>query len=74
MAFGACPECGGTLLEREGRRGKFFGCSSYPKCKFIANFEPVDKKCPECGYLMGKKTLRKKEILECFKCKHRVDA
>ena len=68
-----CPECGGKLQEREGRRGKFFGCVNYPKCKFIANFEPVDKKCPECDYTMGKKTLRGKEVYECFKCKHKID-
>lgn len=68
-----CPECGGKLQEREGKRGKFFGCTNYPKCKFIANFEPVDKKCPECNYTMGKKTLRGKEVYECFKCKHRED-
>jgi len=68
-----CPECGGKLQEREGRRGKFFGCVNYPKCKFIANFEPVDKKCPECDYTMGKKTLRGKEIYECFKCKHKEE-
>ena len=69
-----CPLCGGKIQEREGKRGKFFGCASYPKCKFISNFEPVDKKCPECEYTMGKKTLRGKEVYECLKCKHRVDA
>jgi len=66
--------CGSKLQEREGRRGKFYGCTNYPKCKFIANFEPVDKKCSECGYLMGKKTLRGKEVYECFKCKHKEEA
>jgi len=69
-----CPLCGGKIQEREGKRGKFFGCANYPKCKFISNFEPVDKKCPECDYLMGKKTLRGKEVYECLKCKHRIDA
>jgi DNA topoisomerase-1 len=68
-----CPECGGKLQERQGRRGIFFGCTNYPKCKFIANFEPVDKKCPECDYQMGKKTLRGKEVYECFKCKHKIE-
>ncbi len=68
-----CPECGGKIQEREGKRGKFFGCINYPKCKFIANFEPVDKKCPECAYQMGKKTLRGKDVHECFKCKHKED-
>ena len=69
-----CPLCGGKIQEREGKRGKFFGCATYPKCKFISNFEPVNKKCPECDYLMGKKTLRGKEVYECLKCKHKIDA
>lgn len=28
-----CDECGRPMLIREGRRGKFLGCSAYPKCK-----------------------------------------
>ncbi len=32
---GICPRCGGKLVERNGKYGKFFGCSNYPKCKFI---------------------------------------
>ncbi len=31
---GICPRCGGVLLERNGKYGKFLGCSNYPKCKF----------------------------------------
>ncbi|MBN2721716.1 MAG: type I DNA topoisomerase [Campylobacterales bacterium] len=69
-----CPECGGKLYERQGKRGTFYGCSNYPKCKFIANFEPVDRHCSECGYLMGKKTLKTKTVYECFKCKHKEEA
>ena len=30
-----CPRCGSKLIERNGRYGKFIGCSSYPKCKYI---------------------------------------
>ncbi len=71
-----CPECGSGIVERKSRRGKFYGCSAYPKCKFISTYKPVDKKCPkeECGYMMAKRTFRKKEIYECIKCKHREDA
>lgn len=29
-----CPMCGGDLVEREGKHGKFIGCSNYPKCKY----------------------------------------
>ena len=32
-----CPMCGGTLVERTGKRGKFLGCSNYPKCRFTKN-------------------------------------
>ncbi len=66
-----CPECGGKLLERSGRRGKFFGCENYPKCKFITNYEPIEKKCPECGYLMVHKELKAKSLDECLKCKYK---
>jgi len=39
----ACPKeaCGGYLVSRKGKGGrKFFGCSNYPKCDFIANQLP----------------------------------
>ncbi|MCH3916090.1 MAG: NERD domain-containing protein [Spirochaetia bacterium] len=29
-----CPRCGGTLVERNGRFGKFYGCSNYPTCRY----------------------------------------
>jgi len=28
-----CPICGGETRERQGRRGPFLGCSSYPDCR-----------------------------------------
>jgi len=33
-AGGACPKCGGLLIERNGNNGSFIGCSNYPKCRF----------------------------------------
>ena len=30
----SCPQCGGSLIKRSGKFGKFFGCSNYPKCKY----------------------------------------
>ncbi len=35
MQNGKCPRCGGELVLRNGRYGQFFGCSNYPKCRFI---------------------------------------
>lgn len=32
-----CPQCGEKLVLRNGKYGKFLGCTTYPKCKFIRN-------------------------------------
>ncbi len=37
-----CPRCGNKLVLRTAKRGanlgnQFWGCSSYPKCKYIGN-------------------------------------
>lgn len=29
-----CPFCGSELVPRKGKYGQFWGCSTYPKCKF----------------------------------------
>ena len=35
VANGRCPRCGGNLVLRDGRYGRFYGCSNYPRCKYI---------------------------------------
>lgn len=35
VEIGKCPWCGGTLVERQGKYGKFTGCSNYPRCRFV---------------------------------------
>lgn len=35
IAEGHCPQCGGELVLREGKYGRFYGCKNYPYCKFI---------------------------------------
>ncbi len=42
VASGICPRCGGQLVLRTAKTGtyagnQFYGCSNYPRCKFIAN-------------------------------------
>ena len=49
-----CPDCGGILTLKDSKRGKFFGCSNYPKCKFTKDLNDEDNNeeiemCPECG-------------------------
>lgn len=34
-----CPECGGDLLQREGKNGAFIGCANYPKCAYTRAVE-----------------------------------
>lgn len=40
LSKGICPNCGGRLLQRTGKRGNFLGCSQYPHCRFTVS---VDK-------------------------------
>lgn len=39
VASGRCPRCGGKLILREGRYGRFYGCSNYPKCSYTLNIK-----------------------------------
>ncbi len=34
LMLGICPRCGSELVLRDGKKGQFYGCSNYPKCKF----------------------------------------
>ncbi len=51
----ACPQCHkGTLIERVAGKGsykgsKFYACSNYPRCKYIAPYRATDKTCPHCA-------------------------
>jgi DNA topoisomerase-1 len=56
-----CPKCDSELVVKQGRFGKFIGCSQYPKCKFIESFDkPEDTAvtCPTChkGSLVKRKS------------------
>ena len=38
-----CPKCNGELVLRTAKRGEnkgnsFYGCSNYPKCKYIQDY------------------------------------
>ncbi|MBB5183921.1 type I DNA topoisomerase [Catenisphaera adipataccumulans] len=49
-----CPKCGGELVYRNGKYGKFISCINFPKCKYTENIdEPEEAKeekfCPKCG-------------------------
>ena len=59
-----CPECGGDVLIRWGRFGKFKCCSNFPTCKWHDSLvhrdppEEVGRNCPECGKPLIKRKSR----------------
>ena len=65
----ACPlGCGGRVLKRKTKRGKFFfGCSRYPKCHFASWDELLDRACPLCGakVLYKKSPIRGEPYVYC---------
>jgi DNA topoisomerase-3 len=46
-----CPQCGGDLIERSGKYGRFLGCSNFPECRYTFDLSgnTTDIKCPDCG-------------------------
>ena len=76
-----CPKCGGELIEKHSKHGKFIGCSNYPKCDYIESSdepkeipEEVGRNCPDCGApLIYKLNKRGEKFIGCSnypKCKH----
>ncbi len=74
-----CPKCGKPLVARQGKRGRFVGCSGFPKCRHT---EPVEeeasredsagqegdqpeRKCPNCGKTLVSKMGRRGPFLAC---------
>ena len=54
-----CEKCGGNMIVKWGRYGRFLGCANYPECQNIkrltaddtptAEPEPTDTPCDKCG-------------------------
>ncbi|MFI3284381.1 MAG: type I DNA topoisomerase [Erysipelotrichaceae bacterium] len=77
-----CPECGGELVYRQGRYGKFISCINFPTCKHTAKIanpnkvepEKTGQMCPECGHeLLKRKSRYGNFFLGCSnfpKCRH----
>ncbi len=59
-----CPECGGDVVIRNGRYGKFKSCINYPSCRWheslVKKEEPEDigRCCPQCGSPLLKRKSR----------------
>lgn len=45
-----CEKCGGKMVMKEGRFGKFLACENYPKCKNTKTIATTTgMKCPTCN-------------------------
>ena len=45
-----CELCGGDIVIRKSRYGKFYACSNFPKCKYTKPIrEEIGVPCPKCG-------------------------
>ena len=62
-----CPLCGAPVVIRTGRYGKFYACSTFPKCTYTKQKpETIDMKCPKCGSdIVIKKTRHGKTFFGC---------
>ncbi len=72
-----CPECGGDMVVRLGRYGKFLSCKKFPECKGMKDIEGGEEsldfkkylkpdKCPLCG---GKIVLKNGKYGKFWACK-----
>ncbi|MBQ2657296.1 MAG: type I DNA topoisomerase [Erysipelotrichaceae bacterium] len=59
-----CPECGGDIVIRNGRYGKFKSCINYPTCRWHESLvkketpEDTGRSCPKCGKPLLKRKSR----------------
>lgn len=66
-----CPKCGSPLVFKEGKNGKFIGCSNYPNCKYVKKEPKKDlvftgELCPECGKpLVERKDKKNRVFIAC---------
>ncbi len=56
-----CPECGNSLVKKQGRYGPFVACSNYPTCKYIQK-ETVEVPCPKCGKPLAKRFTKSRKV------------
>ena len=53
-----CPDCGKSLVLRNGPFGPFYGCSGFPACTVTAKVEQVETENPDPIDSAGTKELR----------------
>lgn len=64
---GTCKQCGGNMIEKTGRFGRFLACSNYPDCTYTEPYS-LGFACPEegCnGRLVERVSKKKKRFISC---------
>jgi DNA topoisomerase I len=54
-----CPECGSPLAYKDGRFGRFIGCTNFPKCRHVEPIGIPGIVCPLDGGKIVEKRMRK---------------
>jgi DNA topoisomerase I len=54
-----CPDCGSPLAYKDGRFGRFVGCTNFPKCKHVEAIALPGVLCPVDGGKIVEKRMRK---------------
>ncbi len=63
-----CPQCGGEIVIRSSRFGKFYACKNFPKCRYTETMNnSIGLICPICkeGEVVERKTKRGKLFYGC---------
>ena len=61
-----CPLCGNDLVYREGRYGRFIGCSNFPKCRHTEQLlNKIGITCPKGGEMVERRTRRGRVFYGC---------
>ena len=65
-----CPLCGSDLVYKDGKKGRFVGCSNFPKCKYVVKevteLNYTGEMCPDCGSpLVERKDRRGRPFIAC---------
>ncbi len=60
-----CPQCGSTLVRKQGRFGEFVACGNYPTCKYVQQ-KTTGVKCPkDSGEIVERRSRRGKVFFGC---------
>lgn len=62
-----CPVCkDGDVIVRKTKKGRdFYGCSTFPECKFVSWNKPNGKECELCGSYLVEKAVKDNKVEIC---------